>query len=654
MPGLIFTLGGKLDPSYKGALAQSVTEAKAAALQIQRAKVTEAVYQARLLQQGGMAAEIAQEGIKVQKEKLRLLEEEFNVVKRVNAEKASEAAIERTRLTYSEATRATSLSPEMIAQRRADILARNAARSSSLTYSEAPRATFFSQDAIDERRDLRRAQLRRHAGMTYSEAPVATNMTARLAGLRAGLAGGGAGAEAARAQIRALAQAGAVAGAAAGGNFMSRFMASMHGTGSGGAAQLVHVFRATFDSLASGMNPLRVLLQQGPQAFQAMTSMTGGFLRVILAVGGPLIAIGGIIGGIVIYFTRVNKLAEALKTTVDRIFNADHIAKYLQKVQEINQAQLDIATSLRSQAEAYDSVHERAERMRDLVKEQYDYERKKLEVLKENELAQATTAAQREAIEKKYAALGIQLNKQERADKLKSMQKELKDAEMEAAAKIAAAEKITKSDGYSSEAQEKKREENLRIAAENAGRYFASGGEGDKDRATTQEYLGRNALPGAYDALVAKKKAAQERIDQNRADQKSYNDFLDTGDSRKRTHDRVSELEKASKDAALGADKLRKELDPNNPTGTVARFKQADKNDADIEGARDSRKAKAGGKGGSSISLSEWERAGGFMGGPQITMVDEQRKTNKILARIDQNTRSGGKGAKGVHFGGPR
>ncbi len=53
-----------------------------------------------------------------------------------------------------------------------------------------------------------------------------------------------------------------------------------------GMLQLGHTIRATFDSIASGANPIRVLFQQGPQLAQSL-----------LLIGGRFAVLGGIIAG---------------------------------------------------------------------------------------------------------------------------------------------------------------------------------------------------------------------------------------------------------------------------------------------------------------------------------------------------------------------
>ena len=90
--------------------------------------------------------------------------------------------------------------------------------------------------------------------------------------------------------------------------WLAGFVNNLKGHGSGGMQQLIHVGRATFDSLASGMSPWRVMLQQAPQALQAFASMTGealskifrmAFNPITLGITAALAAVGG--GAYMIY-----------------------------------------------------------------------------------------------------------------------------------------------------------------------------------------------------------------------------------------------------------------------------------------------------------------------------------------------------------------
>lgn len=111
---------------------------------------------------------------------------------------------------------------------------------------------------------------------------------------------------------------GIAAGAATG--FWDKFVKNLQGHGSGGVAQLIHVFRATFDSLVSGMNPSRVLLQQGPQALQALTTMgesvraaLGRVLGFVFSLPGAILAVGAAIAFFT--FNHLRRLNDVLDRT---------------------------------------------------------------------------------------------------------------------------------------------------------------------------------------------------------------------------------------------------------------------------------------------------------------------------------------------------
>lgn len=84
----------------------------------------------------------------------------------------------------------------------------------------------------------------------------------------------------------------------------------------GSYAQLLHVVRATADSLASGQDPTRVLMQQAPQALQALLQMKLGFVALGVAVGAIVVGLGyKFVKAMVDSYTGADKLGEILQRT---------------------------------------------------------------------------------------------------------------------------------------------------------------------------------------------------------------------------------------------------------------------------------------------------------------------------------------------------
>lgn len=136
-----------------------------------------------------------------------------------------------------------------------------------------------------------------------------------------------------------------------------------HGGGIGsGAAQLFHVGRASLDSIASGMSPWRVFMQQAPQALQALTFMGKGALATlarIAMIAGPIAAGLGIIatGAYLVhrYFknlslglddvARKGGYARTTQTEMNDAFrnSSDSAARYKQWLDEVGRSTATVA-----------------------------------------------------------------------------------------------------------------------------------------------------------------------------------------------------------------------------------------------------------------------------------------------------------------------
>lgn len=158
-----------------------------------------------------------------------------------------------------------------------------------------------------------------------------------------------------------------VAGSVAGGNFISRFISRMHGTGSGGISQLVHVFRASFDSLASGISPFRVLMQQGPQAAQALMLAGGGMLRMFGMVGVAIGIGAGAIAFMASLIRKANEVREAGRSLLN-------VSEALHNISEAAREAGDAFSRARLEAEAFYDSLDRTKNALDEDKNSYDVE----------------------------------------------------------------------------------------------------------------------------------------------------------------------------------------------------------------------------------------------------------------------------------------
>lgn len=380
------------------------------------------------------------------------------------------------------------------------------------------------------------------------------------------------------------------AGAAAGKGFAGKFFSNLQSHGSGGIAQLVHVFRATFDSLASGMDPRRVILQQAPQAIQAITSMSSGLVEMLSALAAPLLAIGGIIGGIMIYAHRVKGIIADLTDSVQRVFYSDKIPAYLLGVNEIAQVQKKISDEIERQTRNYNSVLEVSNRQLQITKEQYEFQRKIMEL--QGSPKAAITA----------------LNKAERDDEVKNAKVRSEMLGKESEAKLAEAESFRVEKKIQSQAEEARTLGQLTKAREKAAEYFGgddpagqvAGSKAETDAKEIRELKetrARMAIRSAEslssgdamstsgvhtlskkdaEILSAKEKLLAEHVKSIKALQ----DFNAAEGDRKRNREKLDAIDAEATAAAKEKNKLDLDLDPSNATGMLARNRIKDRQDA--------------------------------------------------------------------------
>jgi hypothetical protein len=326
--------------------------------------------------------------------------------------------------------------------------------------------------------------------------------------------------------------------------------------------------------------------------------------------GAWAVAIGGIVASFFIFYHRVKSLTEALRTTLESTFNPDHIARYLQKVEILNELQKDVAETARQVKEAHDGVESSLDRQLDLTKDNISYQQQLLEIQKQNELAQARTPFEREQIEKRYSEKSIKLKKEERDAEVKKMQDEVRQLggpNGEIAKTNAEIKRLTEGDFVSAPRDEQilKQRQEASAAYDDYRKQLVPGARDsrefsmDKDRKIIDAF---NKKKSKYNKLVdensldaslfmitdtdrAKADAARQRLSNSTTTQQSLNAWTDAKGDRDRARARVKELE----DKVKAEEKRLAELGPRGGgviEDAIKRNLEKDKQDLALEKAR--------------------------------------------------------------------
>src|SRR6185312_15328253 len=105
-------------------------------------------------------------------------------------------------------------------------------------------------------------------------------------------------------------------------------------------------------------------------------------------------------------------------------------------INDAKNAQKEVTNEVLKTVEAYNSVAEAAKRQSDATKDHYEHQKKMLEVHKETELARARTPGARVAVEKKYAAAELQLQKDQQNEEIHNKTQEAFSLDMESKTKL--------------------------------------------------------------------------------------------------------------------------------------------------------------------------------------------------------------------------
>ena len=231
------------------------------------------------------------------------------------------------------------------------------------------------------------------------------------------------------------------AGGKAAAGFWSKFAGNLKGHGSGGMAQLIHTFRASFDSLASGMSPWRVMLQQGPQALQAFASMGGSAaMKFIIGFGVVMASIGAIIASPFIYFARVDAIAKRLAG-----FELPDIRQdYISRIDIAANRWEKLARAIQDAKDQFNGAEESSKRALDALQANFQSEKELAELKKDQAIMLAYGDKTRiAAIEAKFNKDEVAREKKRAAEEKSIKQKEADGLQKEIDKRKKEADKIT-------------------------------------------------------------------------------------------------------------------------------------------------------------------------------------------------------------------
>lgn len=430
--------------------------------------------------------------------------------------------------------------------------------------------------------------------------------------------------------------------------FWGRFSENLQGHGSGGMQQLIHVGRATVDSLASGMSPWRVMMQQGPQAFQAFASMGGqAALRFVAAFGAAVASIGAIIAAPFIYFSRVDGLAERLAP--HKLI--DFSREYIPLVNRTAEGLYRMAKAAQRVNEEYNGATASAARFQKQLDDQFEVQKQLDALSKEREIRAAQGDSARLAeIEKRYGQLDIKRNqekmeadKQAKIKEVEGLQKELADLEERKKAITVGDESKHKSvlETMRARAEDAKKlldEENKRQVDEQsqtifgkgiskAGKWFTnmyqSGGLGQAMIPTPGNLVGGLKKGSELGSTVDQ--AKQKDLELARAQVIQYKKLLDAENARNKAIEERNRLQGDSEKNSARLAQLKKEI-----ADADAQSARATTNMEKIEAAKNQNRTDAfanGAGGAASASITERERIGARSGsGVTVSLLEVSKK----------------------------
>lgn len=397
MPGLVVTLGGKLDPSYKAAL-----EAASSMAVKEGEKLRKAVASANLEGRRNTAAHLEMERYQ------QWLEGNVSTLKTVKdareadtrAALANSAALKQLNAELAETKRLASLSSANAASVQGSVARQN--------YMD----WWMSNTAAnpDKNAKIKAYFDRKRAATGY-------------ASMGAGVSSGFAKLMAKEAEIAA-----GTAGGKAATGFLARFMEKMKGTGGSGMSQLISVFSNTASSLGAGISPARIFAQQAPNFIQAFTLMSkNAFAAIMRFLFNPFTwAITGLVavaaGGAYLVYRHFKNLALGLENVANKFGLAKVTSEGLNKAMKSGE------DTTRSYKTWLDKIGKSTETLGDVTEKLLKKMREQARL--EQELARARGASPRTITGMEIGELQMEIAALEEARK---KQRALNDENMKAA-----------------------------------------------------------------------------------------------------------------------------------------------------------------------------------------------------------------------------
>jgi hypothetical protein len=368
-------------------------------------------------------------------------------------------------------------------------------------------------------------------------------------------------------------------------------------------------------------------------------------------------ALAGIAAGIAIAYNRVTGLANRLAGFQLPDFKVDHVAKYLQKVNLAGEAWKNIGMEVRRVNEAYDSVNQSAERHLEILKEQFAHAEELNAIAKQTELDQGHGRTRTLEIEAKYARISLENKKRERAAELEVLQQQERDLAKEGRTKMEQAAKLIGNPNFIPEAKEEQKTEMFRKNKEAAEEYLKERREAEQNvkggltegmnlkRTAARKFYSSMGISGQTDSEIdaadfESKRRASKQIN-------TYNAWIDGKAERDRARTRVSDLEGVGKDSIAKSAELARS---NKHLATVNSI--ADKNDEEKQIARLTEMARKP-LARPNIEINDLQKHGGFIGGPNVQLVDINRSMDRTLKAIlvKFNSPNGNGGTSGTRGG---
>ncbi len=192
-------------------------------------------------------------------------------------------------------------------------------------------------------------------------------------------------------------------GQKAGTGWFSGFLAKMQGTGSGSMSQLISVVSNTLSSLGSGINPARILMQQGPNVAQALVTMSDDVFGIIQRylinpITGAIA--GALIGAFAAWRFSASLISHLSGMKMPEI-KLEYVSSYLQKITQALNIHEAINRAITKASDSYFSVARAAEMIANSTKEQFDHQRRMNELSSASPEEKARKAASIDAAERK-------------------------------------------------------------------------------------------------------------------------------------------------------------------------------------------------------------------------------------------------------------